>query len=193
LISLRFVLASASPRRRELLAAEGLQFETDSPQAEEMDDEGLGAAGLVLANARTKAFAVASRRRREIVLGADTIVWLDGKALGKPPDPATARTMLATLAGRTHEVVTGVCLVRLEPLQQVEFHEATRVRFRPLDAATIDRYLAAVDVMDKAGAYALQESGEMLVEAVEGSRTNVIGLPVARTLAALRRFAEGLT
>lgn len=142
-------------------------------------------AALVTGNARAKALEVAARFPDAVVIGADTLVWLDGNALGKPSGPDDARRMLRDLSGRVHEVVTGVHLVRMEPRQQVEFHEVTRVRFRPFGEETIEQYLSAVDVMDKAGAYALQEHGEMIVEAVEGSRSNVVGLPVGRTLAAL--------
>ena len=97
--------------------------------------------------------------------------------------------MLMALSGRTHEVATGVHIARLEPLLQVEFVEVSRVRFRALDEAAVADYLARVHALDKAGAYALQEHGELLVERVEGSRSNVVGLPLERTLAALRRFA----
>lgn len=187
------MLASASPRRSELLRAAGLQFECVPSAADELHDPELGAAGLVMANARAKALEVAGKRPAEIVLGADTIVWIDGLPLGKPADPQAARAMLAALSGRVHEVVTGVHLARLDPLRQIEFHETTRVRFRILSDDTISDYLDRVDVLDKAGAYALQEHGELLVETIEGSRSNVIGLPVERTLAALRHFVEGLT
>ncbi len=186
------VLASASPRRRDLLQSAGIDFVAVPAEGAEIDDASLGCTGLVMANARTKALGVASARPREIVLGADTLVWLDGRPLGKPADLDSARGMLAALSGRIHEVVTGVHVVRLDPLRQIEFHETTRVRFRTLDDAVIGEYLARVDVLDKAGAYALQEHGEMLVESVEGSRSNVVGLPLERTLAALRHFAEGL-
>lgn len=153
----------------------------------ETSDASLGLAGLVTANARAKALEVAAQHPQSVVLGADTLVWLDGRVMGKPGSLGNARRMLRELSGRVHEVATGIHLVRLEPRKQVEFHEVTRVRFRAFDERTIDDYLAAVDVLDKAGAYALQDQGEMLVEAVEGSRSNVVGLPVGRTLAALAR------
>jgi septum formation protein len=179
------VLASASPRRRELLQSAGVDFVPEAALAAEIHDPALGMAGLVISNARTKALEVATRYPGAVVMGADTLVWLDGHALGKPSSADDARRMLRALAGRVHEVVTGVHLVRLDPRQQVEFHEVTRVRFRALDDRMIEDYLSMVDVMDKAGAYALQERGEMIVEAVEGSRSNVVGLPVERVVAAL--------
>lgn len=179
------VLASASPRRRELLQAAGLEFLADPAQGPEVHDPALGLAALVTANARAKALEVAARHPQAVVVGADTLVWSEGRALGKPEDAAAARDMLRSLAGRVHEVATGVHLVRLDPRQQVEFHEVTRVRFRDYDESVIEEYLATVEVSDKAGAYALQDRGELLVESVEGSRSNVVGLPVRRTLAAL--------
>ena len=185
------VLASASPRRRELLLAAGLTCTVEPAQVDELDDPELGLAALVLANARAKALAVAGAKPDAVVLGADTLVWIDGRALGKPRDAEAARGMLGELSGRVHEVATGVHLVRLEPRVQVEFHEVTRVRFRQLDAEVISEYLRRVDVLDKAGAYALQEHGEMLVESVEGSRSNVVGLPVERVTAALERHFGG--
>ncbi|MFZ9931929.1 MAG: Maf family protein [Chthoniobacterales bacterium] len=185
------MLASRSPRRRELLLAAGLAEVTVEPStAGESNDASAGLPALVLANARVKATDVAARHPGSVVLGADTLVWLEGRPLGKPVDLAAARAMLSRLSGRVHEVCTGVSLVRLEPRLQIEFHETTRVRFRNLDEQLIGAYLSKVDVLDKAGAYALQEHGEMIVESVEGSRSNVVGLPVERTLAALRRFAE---
>ena len=184
------VLASRSPRRRELLLAAGAKdVKIAASDVEESSDASQGLAALVLNNARAKATDIAAQFPQSIVLGADTLVWLEGAALGKPADLDEARQMLARLSGRVHEVSTGVHLVRLDPHLQVEFHETTRVRFRPLGAADIDAYLDKVDVLDKAGAYALQEHGDLIIESVEGSRSNVVGLPVERTLAALRRFA----
>ena len=184
------VLASRSPRRRELLVAAGAKdVKIAASDVEESADASQGLAALVLSNARAKATDIAAQFPKSIVLGADTLVWLDGTALGKPSGPGEARQMLARLSGRVHEVCTGVHLVRIEPHLQIEFHETTRVRFRPLDAAAINAYLDKVDVLDKAGAYALQEHGDLIIESVEGSRSNVVGLPVERTLAALRRFS----
>lgn len=185
------VLASRSPRRRELLLSAGVPGVTVVPSdVVESSDVSGGLASLVLTNARAKATDVATRYPAEVVLGADTLVWLDGAMLGKPADLKDARKMLALLSGRVHEVGTGVHLVRRSPHLQVEFHETTRVRFRSLDDRMIDDYLARVDPLDKAGAYALQEHGDLLIESVEGSRSNVVGLPIGRTLAALQRFMQ---
>ena len=181
------VLASSSPRRHEILRQAGLDFTSDAALGPEIHDPALGIASLVTANARNKAHEVAARHPDAVVVGADTLVWLDGEALGKPSDTAHARRMLRSLSGRVHQVATGVHVVRMATRQQVEFHEVTHVRFRSLDDKTIEAYLSSVDVMDKAGAYALQEHGEMIIEAVEGSRSNVVGLPVERTLAALKQ------
>lgn len=186
----RVVLASSSPRRIELLQSAGLDFSTETCDIVEIHDPALGLAGLVTANARTKALTVADAHPDAIVIGADTLVWVDGRALGKPADLPAARGMLTCLAGRVHEVATGVHLAHLGSRRRIEFCEVTRVRFRPLGASAIEDYLARVHVLDKAGAYALQEHGELLVESVEGSRSNVVGLPLERTLAALRRFAD---
>jgi len=112
------------------------------------------------------------------VLGADTLVWLDGQPLGKPPDLAAARAMLESLSGKSHEVVTGVCLMHGDSGGCTVFSEVTRVVFRSLDEEVIDRYLAVVHTLDKAGGYALQQHGDWLVESVVGSESNVIGLPV---------------
>lgn len=182
------VLASASPRRQELLREAGLTFTVAAAAVEERSDDNLGLGELVTINARAKAMAVAAAHPRSVVIGADTLIRLDGRLLGKPAGLDDARRMLRALSGKAHEVATGVHLARMDPRQHVEFHEVTRVRFRTLDARTVEEYMARVDVLDKAGAYALQEYGELLIEAVEGSPSNVVGLPVERTLAALRNF-----
>lgn len=182
----RLILASASPRRRDLLHEAGLEFTVVPADAEESHDPEAGLGPLVMANARAKALEAAVLHPDAAVIGADTLVWLDGRPLGKPADGEEARAMLRVLSGRTHEVATGVHIVRLEPPAQVAFHEVTRVRFRPLGDEDIESYLALVDVLDKAGAYAVQEHGEMLVEQIEGSKSNVAGLPAARVAAALR-------
>lgn len=143
-------------------------------------------AGLALANAEMKTTIVALRRPDDVVLGADTIVTLDGEVFGKPRDRAHAEGMLARLSGRVHEVITGVCVMAWNRHVEVKFIESTRVKFRALSPEQIRDYLASIDPLDKAGAYAAQEDNGRLIECVEGSFTNVVGLPMERTLEALR-------
>jgi septum formation protein len=182
--TMNLVLASASPRRRELLAAAGLVFEIETSPAEEIHDASMAPSVLCELNARLKAEAVAVRRPDATVIGADTLVFIDRSPLGKPTDLEAARAMLRRLSGRTHHVCTGVCIVFPGGGNEV-FHDLTEVRFRVLDEAAIDDYLARMDPLDKAGGYAIQEHGERIIESIAGSRDNVIGLPVARLLAAL--------
>ena len=182
----QLVLASGSPRRRELLGEAGLVFEVVVSPAEELHETGIPLAELCERNAEAKAAAVAVQRPKAVVIGADTLVWIDGQALGKPRDLREAREMLRKLSGRTHTVCTGVCVIgggRSEC-----FHELTEVVFRDLDEAAIGRYFERVDPLDKAGAYAVQEHGEMIVAEVRGDFSNVVGLPLGRVVEVLRGF-----
>jgi len=172
------ILASASPRRVDLLRQLVPEFGIVPSDAHELHDASLGVRRLCEVNAERKALQVSGRYPDHLILGADTLVWIDGEPLAKPPDPAGARAMLARLSGRIHEVVTGVCLVQEASKRIRIFSEVTRVRFRPYDEAVIGDYLSKVQTLDKAGGYAIQEHGELLVESVEGSVTNVIGLPL---------------
>ena len=180
------VLASASPRRRDLLAAAGIPHVVRPAQVEEAAPGTAEPAALVEANARRKAEAVARDCPGESVLGADTLVVLDGEALGKPADPDEARRMLRRLSGQVHEVHTGLCLCPASGGPPVVARAVTRVHFRALGEAVIEDYLRRVEVLDKAGAYALQEHGSLLVEQVAGARDNVIGLPLTEVRALLR-------
>lgn len=178
------VLASASPRRKELLERAGLAFEVVPSPAEEVHDASMLPAALCELNASLKAEAVADVRPDATVIGSDTLVFIDNEPLGKPVDHAEARTMLARLAGRTHQVRTGVCVIFPDGRRKV-FHETTDVTFLPLDATAIDDYLSRVDPLDKAGAYGIQEHGERIVEHIDGSFKNVMGLPIERLLEAM--------
>jgi septum formation protein len=177
------VLASSSPRRADLLASAGITFEVCAPQVHEHIEGSLPPRDLCLANARLKARAVAAQHPDRHVLAADTVVTLDNATLGKPPSRETARRMLELLAGKTHEVLTGV---RLESGNHaVEFIESTKVCFRPANAIDFDAYLARINPLDKAGAYAAQEDDGALIESIEGSFSNVVGLPVERLIETL--------
>jgi septum formation protein len=173
------VLASASPRRRELLARIRPRFTVRPAAVEEHAGGPLTARETALLNAHRKARALSLPDC--LVLGADTVVCLGETLLGKPPDRRVAREMLARLQGRAHRVITAVCLRhrRRERL----FAETTWVTFRPLTAAQIARYLARVNPLDKAGAYAIQEHGGELVAELRGSFSNVMGLPLERLCA----------
>lgn len=156
--------------------------------AEEFSGDDWSPRDLCLVNAGHKAADVATRHPEHVVLGADTVVALDGKIYGKPRDLAEARAMLGRLCGRTHEVFTGVCLSLPAENKLCRFVEATRVKFRDPAMVDLDAYLASIHPLDKAGAYAAQEDDGRLIECIEGSMTNVIGLPMERLLAALREY-----
>jgi septum formation protein len=153
--------------------------------APEMQPEHLTARETALINAYRKARHVAKKHPDALVLGADTIVCLGSKMYGKPADRLEAARMLAELQGHTHEVVTGVCLLHLRHHNQHLFAESTEVTFRSLAAHEIDAYLNSVNTLDKAGAYAIQEHGDTIIQEIQGSRSNVIGLPMERLRAEL--------
>jgi len=174
------ILASASPRRTELLRQLEVDFKVVTSDVAEVHDENLTAREVSQINAYRKARAVAKRHPDALVLGADTLVSLENVLLGKPANLEEAYQMLEQLQGHAHEVVTAVCLLHLRNHRQRVFAESTTVTFRPLDAAKIRRYLTRVNPLDKAGAYAIQEDGDLLVERVAGSYSNVVGLPLER-------------
>ncbi len=179
----RLVLASQSPRRRELLEQLGLAFEVRPAHADETVHPGETASDYVLRVARDKARAVAG----EIVLAADTAVVLGGEVLGKPRDAADARRMLAALSDTAHEVLTGVCVRRSAVRIEASTVVSSSVRFARLSPPQIDWYVRTREPLDKAGAYAIQGAGGAFVLSVEGSVSNVVGLPLAETAELLRR------
>jgi septum formation protein len=174
------ILASASPRRVELLRQLHVQFRTVPSEVEEIHHDQFTAVELARLNAYRKARSVARQFPEALVLGADTLVYLGTRLFGKPADLVGARRMLHELQGRIHQVVTGVCLMHWRSRRRRVFAESTDVRFKPLSSEQIDRYLASINPFDKAGAYAIQEGGESLVEEVSGSYSNVVGLPMER-------------
>ncbi len=174
------ILASASPRRADLLRELGVEFKVVPSDASEIFDEQLTAIELCRLNAFRKARAMAKKFPDALVLGADTLVYLDTILFGKPVSLAGAQRMLAQLQGRTHQVVTGVCLIHSRRHRAKVFAESTQVKFRPLGASQIRDYLARINPLDKAGAYAIQEHGDKIVESISGSFSNVVGLPIER-------------
>lgn len=178
------ILASQSPRRRELLTREGVEFRVEVRDTDEVHDASLAPEVLCATNAAAKAEAVAREFPDEVVIGADTLVFIDGEPLGKPADEAEAVAMLLRLQGRTHCVCTAVAVI-MPGGERRDFAEISYVHFRPLDEAAIRHYMSLVHVYDKAGAYAIQEHGELIIESFDGDLDNVIGLPVTRLLQVL--------
>ena len=182
------LLASNSPRRRELLVQAGFTFETLAPKISERFDVDLTLRELTAFNAIRKGMAAARLRPGDIVLAADTLAAIDDHVLGKPKDREEAVTMLQRLSGRAHEVCTSVFICHLAEAKSTSFHEISRVQFRRLGRGKIDNYLARVNPLDKAGAYAAQGFGSEIIEKIDGSYTNVVGLPIEKTIPALVEF-----
>ncbi len=177
----RLILASSSPRRIELLREAGVEAEVIPSPVEELHDTALDYRHLCEVNAGRKACDVASRHPGAWVIGADTLVCLDGQPLGKPADLAAARQMLQSLSGRVNQVCTGVCVIDPAGKEHV-FHEVTEVEFLPLSDEVIDDYMAKVHTLDKAGAYAAQEHGDQIIAEIRGDFSNVVGLPIKKLL-----------
>ena len=176
---MKIVLASQSPRRRELLGKMGLTFTTQSPNIDEEAMQGLPAPELVKALSREKALHIAKSQSPDtIVIGSDTVVVLDGAVLGKPASPVQAADMLSALSGRSHEVCTGVTICQGDRI--LSETEVTQVTFRTLTPEEIHWYVQTGEPMDKAGAYGIQGYGALFVEGIQGDYSNVVGLPVCR-------------
>jgi septum formation protein len=175
---LELILASSSPRRRELLGRLGREFRVVSPDADEALPEAARPEECAVALAVRKAESVASRFSEGLVIGADTLAAADGKIIGKPDDAEHARQLLRLLSCRPHFVITGICLINAATGERRTAAESTRVIMRPMSEEQIAAYVATGEPLGKAGAYAIQESGDRYVERVEGSFTNVVGLPM---------------
>lgn len=183
----RLILASNSPRRRQLLAEAGYVFKVISPPWPEPGSEDLACDAVAFAQAASyyKARSVASLSKGGVVLGADTVVAREGRIFGKPLDRDDARRILSSLAGTTHEVITGVAVLDRRSHRRVITFDRTRVRMRAMTDDELREYLDGGEWQDKAGAYGIQDIGDKFVEAIEGSFSNVVGLPmelVSKTL-----------
>ena len=182
------VLASSSPRRVALLSEGGFEFEIASPRVTEKFSTTLTLREVTLWNAIRKGMAIAQTRPDAVVLAADTLVALENQIIGKPADLSEAAQILQRLSGRTHQVCSAVAIYQQTLGKSAVFHESSRVRFRRLSDTMIQSYLAKVDTLDKAGAYAAQGSGAEIIAKIEGSFTNVVGLPMEKTVAELAKF-----
>jgi len=184
---MHIILASRSPRRRELLERMGIvKFDIIPAEGEERADPALAPDRLVEALSRQKAAEIAAGHPDALIIAADTVVSIDGRVLGKPHSREEAAQMLALLSGREHTVYTGITVARGG--QTVTQHEATAVHFRPLSPGDISQYVATGEPMDKAGAYGIQGYGSMLVDRIQGDYFNVMGLPVCRLARVLAGF-----
>ncbi len=184
----KIILASASPRRKELLETAGVEFEICVSDADESIPEGTPPVDAAKMTATKKALAVAESHKNDIVIGADTIVVADGKILGKPKDKADAEAMLTMLSGIEHEVVTGVCLVCGGETNA--FAQISKVKFYDLTAEEIKAYVDTNEPMDKAGAYGIQGRGCALVEKIDGDYFNIVGLPVAKVIREINKIQK---
>ena len=182
------MLASSSPRRAALLSDGGFEFEIASPRVTEKFSTTLTLREVTLWNAIRKGMSIAQTRPDAVVLAADTLIALDDRIIGKPADLSEAAQILRRLSGRTHQVCSAVAIYQQALGKSAVFHESSRVRFRRLSDAMIQSYLAKVDTLDKAGAYAAQGSGAEIIAKIEGSFTNVVGLPMEKTVAELAKF-----
>jgi septum formation protein len=191
-LKMPLVLASASPRRVELMLEAGYEFDVLVPEVEEAHDESLSCEALTIENARRKADAVAHLRADAVVIAADTLVYLDGVPIGKPRDMEEAAAFLRKLSGRVHQVCTGVALASMGGKAVGTFHVVSYVKFKELSEEIIRDYHSRIQPLDKAGAYAVQDESAMIIEEVEGSWSNVKGLPMERLAEALDTYTEAL-
>lgn len=182
---MQVILASQSPRRRELLGLTGLDFRVQAADIDETMDPGKPPYDEVARVSRKKADAV-ERGSDDVVIAADTIVVCGDRVLGKPKDEAQAKQMLSLLSGREHQVMTGMTVLRAD--RAVTVTEVTHIRFRELTEAEICAYVATGDPMDKAGAYGIQGGGALFVTGMDGDYYNVMGLPVCRLTMILRQL-----
>jgi septum formation protein len=182
------VLASGSPRRAALLSEGGFKFEIAVPRVAEKFDAALTLRELTLWNAIRKGMSIAQTRPDAVVLAADTLVALEHQIIGKPADLNEATQILRRLSGQTHEVCSAVAIYQLTSGESAIFHDISRVRFRRLSDSTIENYVSKVDPLDKAGAYAAQGNGAEIIARIEGSFTNIVGLPMEKTVVALEKF-----
>jgi len=183
----KLILASASPRRRELLGELGVPFDIVVAEITEHEETSTDPRVMVAHNAALKADWVAARNPNAVVLGADTTVFIDQHALNKPRDRDEARAMLRRLSGRTHTVLTGLAVRRQRDGLAIDEGVASEVTFRSLDDAVIEEYLSRVHTLDKAGGYAIQEHGDLIIAGYRGSFSNIVGLPQEATKQILTR------
>lgn len=188
----KIILASASPRRADLLKKTGLKFRIIPSKIKEKVDSSLSPVENARKLSRLKAWDVAAKISQGIVIAADTLVVLKGKILGKPKNKEQAKKMLQSQSGREHQVITAISVIETESRELKQKTVTSKVKFRDLSENLIDQYLAEVDPLDKAGAYAIQEKGFLLIDSIKGDYYNVVGLPLNALNQLLKDFGREL-
>ena len=194
---MNIILASASPRRKEILQNTNVKFKIMSSSIEELTLEGESPYQMVMRLAFEKGMDVASRQKSDLVISADTIVVLDGIILGKPKDETEAKNMITNLSGRKHQVITGISLINLDINKKVIDYVVSNVKFKHLSEQDINDYISTKESLDKAGAYGIQGYGALLVDEIYGDYFNIVGLPISRLSDLLKQhfninlFVEG--
>ena len=178
LMQTQLLLASGSPRRHALMTQAGFPFQVIIPDVEETNDPSIPAGHLTEGNAMLKASIISEANPDAVVIGADTLVFLDSEPLGKPENLSAAEAMLSRMLGKAHQVCTGVAILKGNPVTRHTFHVITEVTFKQLNPAELRSYLTLINPLDKAGGYAAQEHGEKIIASINGSYTNVVGLPM---------------
>ena len=177
---MNIILASASPRRKEILENTNIKFDIISSSIEELILGGESPCQMVMRLAFEKGIDIASKHKSDLVISADTIVVLDDNVLGKPKDEEEARQMISNLSGRTHQVITGISLINLENNKKIIDYVVSNVKFKKLSKDDINDYIKTKESLDKAGAYGIQGYGAILVEEIQGDYFNIVGLPISK-------------
>ncbi len=184
----KIILASTSPRRKELLQKIGVKFKIKDSDYEENMKENLPPHALAKKLSRGKAEAVAKRHKNAIIIAADTIVVLDQEVMGKPHSPKEAKAMLKKLSGKTNLVITGFTVINTKTNKIISKSIETKVHMKKLNPKIINAYVKSKEPLDKAGAYAIQGLGSILIDKIEGDYSNIVGLPLAPLVVALKKF-----
>ena len=185
---MNIILASASPRRKEILENTNVKFKIMASSIEELRLEGESPCQMVMRLAFEKGIDIASRQKSDLVISADTIVVLDNTVLGKPKDEIEARKMITSLSGRTHQVITGISLINLDNNKKIIDYVISNVKFKNLSEEDINDYIRTKESLDKAGAYGIQGYGALLVKEIQGDYFNIGGLPISRLSDLLKKY-----
>ncbi|WP_282192592.1 Maf family protein [Romboutsia ilealis] len=194
---MNIILASASPRRKEILENASVKFEVMASCIEELTLDGESPCQMVMRLAFEKGMDIASRKKSDLIISADTIVVIDNTVLGKPENEIEARKMITSLSGRTHQVITGISLINLDNNKKIIDYVISNVKFKNLSEEDINDYIRTKESLDKAGAYGIQGYGALLVDEIQGDYFNIVGLPISRLSDLLKKhfninlFMEG--